>query len=172
MSDTPRRHPNVVNLSEIEPDERLKGSRIGAKFKPVGARAGASGLGCTWYEVAPGRAAMPRHFHCANEEALFVLEGTGTLRLGDATVEVKPGDWISFPVGPAHAHQLRNTGQEPLRYLGISTRHNVDVVGYPDSKKVMAAAVKPGAAWTDPAWVKLVFEEDKAVDYFHGEKVD
>jgi uncharacterized cupin superfamily protein len=172
MSESNRRHPNVVNLSEIPQAERMAGSRMGAKFKRVAEVAGARALGCSWFEVPPGRVPMPRHYHCGNEEAIFVLEGRGTCRIGDATVEIRPGDWVSFPIGPAHAHQVENTGKEPLRYLTFSTMNNVDVVGYPDSKKVMAAAIEPGGRWAESPWMRLVFEESSAVEYLKGEKID
>src|SRR5256885_14678320 len=102
----PRRPPNVVNLSEVEPETRLKGSKFGATVKWLTPQTSARGVGCGWHEVEPGRAAYPTHFHCANEEAIFILEGEGTLRIGADTVPLKPNDFVSFPVGPDHAHKL------------------------------------------------------------------
>lgn len=37
-------------------------------------------MGGSLYEVEPCRAASPRHYHLANEEAIYALEGVGTLR--------------------------------------------------------------------------------------------
>src|SRR5690242_4639516 len=110
MSEQSRRHPNVVNVSELEANKREKGTRFALASKGLGLAAGATGIGCSWYEVPPGRTAFPMHYHCANEEAAFILEGEGTLRIGDKTVPIRPGDYIALPTGPENAHQLQNTG--------------------------------------------------------------
>lgn len=168
----PRRHPNVVHSSEVEPLARESGKRMAFRFFPLGSPAGARQLGASLYEIAPGQVPFPCHFHCANEEAMFVLEGRGHVRIGEAKVAVGPGDWISFPVGPDHAHQVENTGDVPLRFLALSTTHTVDVCGYPDSKKILAVGAPHGAKYEDPRWVRKIFEEGSAVDYFKGEQVD
>ena len=112
-----RRHANVANLAEVPARGFEKGSRFALANRALGRATGAQAIGCSHYEVPPGRTAFPSHYHCANEESIYVLEGTGTLRIGAAQVEVGPGDYATFPVGPAHAHQLLNTGSGPLRYL-------------------------------------------------------
>ncbi len=168
MTTTPRRHPNVANLSELDAGTSEKGSRFGYAAKRLGQETGGSAIGCNWFEVPPGRTAFPCHYHCANEEALFVLEGNGTLRIGQDEVEVGPGDYVSFPVGPEHAHQLLNRGTAPLRYLCFSTMNKVEVVGYPDSNKLGAMA------WEGPhkpAIVRALFPNDARVDYYDGEDV-
>jgi uncharacterized cupin superfamily protein len=167
-----RRHPFVVNHRDQPTREIKVGERYGAKLTPLAQSAGAKALGANITEVLPGRAAFPRHFHCATEEAMYVLEGEGTVRLGDDTFTVGPGDWVSFPIGPAGAHQVVNHGKEPLRFLGLSNRVTADVVGYPDSKKIGASGAPPGAMWTDPPWVRAIFPEEAQVDYYHRDVVD
>lgn len=167
-----RRHPNVVNVAEVEGMERTAGTRFGATRKNLGAVTGGSALGCTWHEVAPGRAAYPRHFHTANEEAVYVLEGTGTLRIGDDEVAIGPGDYLGMPVGPEHVHQIVNSGSAPLRYLAFSTMHSVEIVGYPDSKKIGAmAALDLRSAFTGQSklWIGHIGRDADAVGYFDGE---
>lgn len=170
MSQPKRRHPNVVNLEDVAPLAMQKGTRFGMRTRRLGTATGAAGLGCSWYEVEAGRSAFPRHFHCANEESLFVLEGEGTLRLGDAEVSVRAGDYVTLPVGPTHAHELVNTGTAPLRYLCFSTLHTVEVVGYPDSKKVAALAAPDHTS--GKLWVREIFRSASAVDYYDGEDVE
>lgn len=52
---------------------------------------------------------------------------------------------LALPIGPEGAHLLLNDGAEPLRYLAFSTRVELDVMVYPDSRKVAIAAVSaPG----------------------------
>jgi uncharacterized cupin superfamily protein len=168
MPDRPRRHPNVVNLSEVEPRSESTG-RFAFSTRWFTRATGAKGVGCSWFEVLPGQTAFPAHYHCANEEAVFVLEGEGTLHLGDRMILIRAGDYATFPVGPDGAHQIVNTGHAPLRYLAMSTLLPVDVVGYPDSKKV---GVMARAGFGERPWLRSVFKADSEVDYYSGEKLD
>lgn len=165
-----RRHPHVAHVDEVPARSVEHGARFGATMRHLGVATGAKGIGATMYEVAPGRTAFPRHFHCANEEALFVLEGQGTLRIGDAEIVVGSGDYATFPVGPDHAHQLVNSGTTPLRYLCLSTLSSAEVVGYPDSKKIGAMATPSlEAARRGEFWVRHVSFESSAAAYYEGE---
>ena len=161
---------SVLNVEDANPMVMEKGSRFGSTIRPLAGPTGATKIGCNHYEVAPGRSAFPFHYHCAIEEALYILEGTGTLRLGDARREVRPGDWVSLPAGPDHAHQLLNTGTGPLRYLCLSSKATADVVVYPDSDKV-AAMASPSVNFFDTPWVKKIFRAADEVDYYDGEDI-
>jgi uncharacterized cupin superfamily protein len=68
-------------------------------------------------------------------------------------------------VGPAHTHQLLNTGNGPLRYLCFSTMQPTEVVGYPDSKKIGAMSYTPAG---EPQ-VRIMVRQDSGVDYYDGE---
>jgi len=172
MTQPDRRHPHVVNLTEVATDTDEKGSRFGYACKELGMATAGRELGCSWYEVAPGRTAFPYHYHCAEEEAIFILEGEGTLRLGSDRIAVAAGDYIALPTGPELAHQLLNTGAGPLRYLCLSTVHRVEIVGYPDSNKIGTSAYAPG---TDAApakrWVRQRFRAGASLDYYDGEDI-
>ena len=45
---------------------------------------------------------VPKHMHPNANEMQFILEGTGTIWLGDKEVRVKPGDLVIIPHGTAH----------------------------------------------------------------------
>jgi mannose-6-phosphate isomerase-like protein (cupin superfamily) len=45
---------------------------------------------------------VPKHKHPQTNEFQFILEGTGTVWLGDKEVHVKPGDLIVIPKGTPH----------------------------------------------------------------------
>jgi uncharacterized cupin superfamily protein len=164
-----RRHPNVINLMEAEARPMSRGARFGCVTRLLGRAAGGRGVGASWYEVQPGRTAFPAHWHAANEEALFILEGSGTLRIGKETVAVREGDWVTFPPGPDFAHQLVNDGDEPLRYLCLSTLVTTEIVGYPDSGKVGVASVGGGGS----PWMRALFRmEAQIADYYDRERVE
>jgi uncharacterized cupin superfamily protein len=61
-----------------------------------------------------------------------------------------------------------NDGEEPLRYLAMSTMRDPDVVEYPDSEKVgVFAGSPPGSA--EERTVHGYFRTGDAVDYWDGE---
>ncbi len=157
-----------INVLEAPIVEIERGTRFRATARRLGVAAGGQQIGCVHYEVQPGRTAFPYHYHCGLEEAIFVLEGQATLRLGDERLEVRRGDWIALPVGPATAHELVNTGASVLRYLCISTQTHADVVVYPDSNKV-AVFGSPQVDFLQPPWVRGVYRVDASVDYYDGE---
>jgi uncharacterized cupin superfamily protein len=159
-----RRHPNVVNQDEVNVMPMEKGKHR-VKMRRLGSAAGAQMLGGTLYELAPKSVSFPFHYHCATEEALYVVRGKATLRIGDERVAIRDGDWVSVPPGPEHGHQLINEGDEPIVYLCVSGNvQKVDVVGYPDSKKVAATAGtfdKPVHRW--------ISRQGESLDYWDGE---
>lgn len=170
MPDQPeRRHDNVVNADEVSSREISHADKFGATATALGTPAGGQGLGCNLFEVPPGRTAFPRHYHCAIEEAVYVLSGTGQLRIGEGRVALRPGDWVTLPPGPDHAHQVINDGDEILRYLCVSTRAHADVVGYPDSNKILATA-SPSFDFFAKPWVRSIFDGDATVGYYDGEE--
>jgi mannose-6-phosphate isomerase-like protein (cupin superfamily) len=44
----------------------------------------------------------PKHFHTATNELQYVIEGAGTMWLGDKQVAIGPGDLIIIPKGTVH----------------------------------------------------------------------
>jgi uncharacterized cupin superfamily protein len=104
---------HVVHSQDIPWSETVQGSRVAIRRKQLGAAAHGQKLGCSLLELLPGKQSWPQHYHLANEEALFVLEGSGTLRLGDERIPVTAGDYVALPPGPACAHQLLNDSTQP-----------------------------------------------------------
>ena len=44
---------------------------------------------------------VPKHMHPNTNEIQYILEGTGTIWLGEKEVRVKPGDLVVIPKGTA-----------------------------------------------------------------------
>ena len=59
---------------------------------------------------------VPKHLHPNTNEMQFILEGTGTIWLGDKEVQVKPGDLVIIPKGTAHGGT-----SAPLKAIAIKT---------------------------------------------------
>lgn len=136
----------------------------------LGAQAGGEQLGCSLYEIPPGKEAWPYHFHTGNEEAIYVLAGEGVLRTPDGETTVEPGDYAAFVAGEDGAHAIRNDGEETLRYLAISTMNDPDVSKYPDSGKIGVFAGAPPGGDSSERVASGYFEEDETVDYWKGEE--
>jgi uncharacterized cupin superfamily protein len=169
-----RRHPNVVRVDEVKAHEMTQGD-FAQNARRLGQAAGSRALGCTYYELPPGKTGFPFHFHSALEEAIYVLEGEGTLRIGKDEVAIGKGDYVAMPPGPDYCHALTNRGQAPLRYLcmsGSAIPMTLDIIAYPDSRKLaLAAGLEPGkAAWRENAWIfKLIKDDQPEVGYFDDE---
>ena len=78
----------------------------------LGEAAGSEAFG-VWHEtLAPGRRTSRTHAHLREEEAIYVLAGTPTLRLLDANgatdQPLRAGHFVSFPAGTGVAHSLMN----------------------------------------------------------------
>ena len=138
-------HPNVRHADAITPTTHAHGDTYEATRWALARATGGQQLGCSLYEIPPGKRAWPRHAHLANEEALFILSGTGTLELGDTQTPVRAGTYATLLAGPQHAHRLTNTGDAPLRYLCVSTMREPDVTLYPDTARFgVFAGAAPG----------------------------
>ena len=102
-------------------------------------------LGATVYELPPGGRST-YHFHHAAEEILIALRGRLTLRTPDGERELEEGEVVHFDRGPGGAHEQLNHSNEPVRYVVISNRGEVEVVEYPDLRQITAQALTASQA--------------------------
>jgi uncharacterized cupin superfamily protein len=162
------RHPNIVSVNEATSTTQSHGEQYLLQRKQLAALTQGKKLGCSWIELLPGKKAWPMHYHLINEEAIFVLEGEGTLRLGEARYPVKAGDYISLRCDKEGAHQMINTSQSPLRYLCFSTMEPNEIAVYPDSNKMfVCAGSAPGGPKEQRTLTKVFYPNE--VDYWEGE---
>jgi uncharacterized cupin superfamily protein len=99
---------------------------------------GAHAVGVNLTRLRAGAASALRHWHEAEDEFVYVLEGEITLiEDGQATV-LRPGDAAGFKAGVANGHHLVNRSQRDATYLEIGTRAARDRVHYPDADLIAA----------------------------------
>ena len=98
--------------------------------KSLGDATGLTGLGVHLIEVAPGHETTEYHLHYFEDEAVYVLSGSGTAEIGEQEHAIKAGDFIGYRKGGL-AHGIRNTGQETLRCLVMGQRLSHDIGDYP-----------------------------------------
>jgi uncharacterized cupin superfamily protein len=155
-----------ANLFEPEFDDESEREGFAYRDAWLGHQAGAERLGASLYEVGPGQATFPYHWHAGNEEMLIVLGGAVALRGPDGWRDLSEGEVVAFPRGEQGAHQVVNRSTEPARLLMLSEMRGPDICVYPDSGKVGPREMAPGSG---KEGLRLNFLADTAVDYWEGE---
>lgn len=160
--------PKIVNQDDVEWMERSHGEFAG-RAKLLGRATAGERLGASLYEVPPGHRSVPYHYHTGNEEAIYVLDGSGTLRLDGEEHGISAGDYVALPVGEPGAHQVHNTSEEPVRYLCFSTMEEPDAIVYPDSSKVsIMAGAAPGGPREEITY-STILDEEAEMEYWDRE---
>ena len=134
-----------------------------ARAAQLGPMLGAARSGMTVYELPPGQAVCPYHFHWGDEEWLMVIAGTPTLRTPEGERTLEPGDVACFPVGPAGAHRVGNAGEETVRVALFSNTHEFGIIEYPDSDKIGIWGRRDEA-------LDHVIRRSSELDYYEGER--
>ncbi len=157
----------VARLDEIETFANGHEDAFASRLAPLSKRLGLTKLGAMLTIVPAGKRAFPFHVHHANDELFVILKGEGEYRYGEQTHRVEAGDICAAPAG-TQAHQLINTGETDLHYLGISTSIDPEVVEYPDSNKFAALSIGAGNDFTS-ARLRYVGRTRNSLDYWDGE---
>jgi uncharacterized cupin superfamily protein len=126
----------VPNLGDLEFDDVRSGNGIHIRRARLGPTVGVTRVGASVWELPPGQAAYPFHYHLTEDEILILLEGTLSLRTPDGWSELAEGDVAGFPVGEAGAHQVVNRGESTARFLAISNSGATEAVVQPDANKI------------------------------------
>ena len=113
-----------------------KPGSVGVRTLDLGPAIGADLLGGTVAELPPGARAWPYHWEAGQEEWLFVVAGTVTVRTPDGSHCASAGEVLCFPVGPEGAHELSNMSDASCRVVLVSNRSATNVVAFPDEGRV------------------------------------
>jgi uncharacterized cupin superfamily protein len=150
----------------FEDGERPEGFR--SRRARIGYELGTELIGASLWEVPPGEAAYPYHFHYADEEMLIVLSGQPSLRTPEGIRELEEGEALRFPLGEEGAHQIVNHSQETATFLAISSAGRPDIVVRPDAETIGVVERRTPRG----GGLRLYFKRDDAVDYWEGEQSD
>src|SRR5262249_2670021 len=90
-----------------------------------------------------------RHFHVVEEEWVYVVAGSGIVRIGPLRLPVKPGTFVGFPPGPRPHHFLAEGDSTLVLLEGGERRRDEDYGFYPDlgARFSLIDGVTP---WTQP----------------------
>jgi uncharacterized cupin superfamily protein len=139
VGETAERPPSIVNVADVEPHISEHSESL-VNDRDLGRAAGSARTGLSQVTLPAGRSGYPPHCHSAEEEIFVVLEGEGTLVLGEEEHAVRAGSVIGRPPGTRVAHSFR-AGATDLAYLAYGTREPNDIVYYPRSGKVSLRGV-------------------------------
>ena len=131
---------NVIRVGQLE-IHYLQGAGNGCR------------MGCFELRVPAGSNVPPAHSHAANEEVVYVLEGTLRYRVGEETRDLQPGEVMGTPAGVVHA--FSNPHATTVRALIINTpdigadyfREMASIInadGPPDRARLMATMQRFG----------------------------
>jgi len=155
----------MPNIREPDFDDARDHPGFRALRARLARQAGSERLGLSLWEVPPGEAAYPYHYHLTEEELVVVLSGRPSLRTASGWRDLEEGEVVAFPRGEASVHQIVNRGDGTVRFLAFSTSGEPDVVVQPDSGKVGAFERRP-----EGGGMRIWFKGDDAVGYWEGEQ--
>lgn len=112
--------------------------------------------------VAPSFPWVPPHIHHNEDEAMYVLEGECTVRVGEHTRTLGPGTFVLMPRDIVHT--FSNPGTVPARVIVISSPGavisyfeeaaeltNASPTGQPDMEQLAALASRYGIEFVSSA---------------------
>jgi uncharacterized cupin superfamily protein len=155
----------VANVFDPHFDQRRDHPGFRALRARLGWQLETERLGASIWEIEPGEAAYPYHYHLGEEELVVVLMGRPSVRTDGPWRELEPGEVLAFPPGEGGGHQIANWGDSTARFLALSTSGRPDLVVYPDSGKLGAYERLP-----DRPGLSELFRLADAVDYHDGEQ--
>ena len=98
----------------------------------LGEAFGLTNLGVNLTRLKPGAQSALRHFHTAQDEFIFVLEGDAVLLTDAGETAMTAGMCAGFKAGTGNGHRLINETQEEVIYLEVGDRTPGDEGSYPD----------------------------------------
>ena len=150
----------VINISEVIAKHADKHEKFESYNKTIVPRRDDGLCRVHVYELPPGKAYCPYHYHTMSEEMFYILQGTGRLTTPEGDRMVSTGDFLFFPANANGAHKLVNSSEtEMLVYIDFDTTAPMDISFYPDSGKV--------GIWGKDT--NKLFKLSDAVEYYEGE---
>jgi uncharacterized cupin superfamily protein len=149
---------NRINLDELRSRAFSNGKYFG-DLSEVGFWIGAEKLGYQVVTLPPGARFCPVHAEFSEEELFFVLDGEPSIRTEHETLPCRKGDFIAFPTGRRHAHQVLNASAADATILLLGEAQANAFVYYPESDKLLASTPE----------VRYMVRNSPQLDYYEGE---
>jgi uncharacterized cupin superfamily protein len=132
-------YPLAVLAADVPPRTKLSiypepfGSRmVGREKRALGDLFGLKNYGVNLTRLAPNAMSALRHAHTRQDEFVYILQGSPTLRTDEGRTQLSPGMCAGFKAGTGNAHHLVNETNEDVVYLEIGDRTPGDEATWPD----------------------------------------
>lgn len=145
--------PSAPRLLVPDGGEQLQ--FLGASRMRLKYDAGSDGaLAIYEYVSEPGVTGAPQHVHHGHDETFYVVAGTYEFTIGEDTLELQPGAFLSVPRGTPHT--FRNAGTSAGRMVG--TFNPARFAGY--FRELAEIIGSTGEPPEHDAWVSLYARYD------------
>ena len=98
----------------------------------LGDAAGLTQMGINRLHLPPGVWSSQRHWHAAEDEFVYVLEGEVVLVTDTGEEVLRAGDCAGFKAGEADGHCLQNRSDREAVVLEVGRRDSGHLCDYPD----------------------------------------
>ena len=109
----------------------------GKSRRALGDANGLTQFGVNITDMEPGAVSALRHWHTAEDEFIYIIEGTPTLVTDGGEEILRPGICACFPANSGDAHRLENHSDSIVRFIEVGHRSAMEDVHYPDDDMVM-----------------------------------
>src|ERR1700676_1798819 len=120
-------------------------ARCAARMRQrLGDAAGLTDFGVNLLRLPANAWSSQRHWHSAEDEFVYVLEGEVVLVTDEGEEVLRAGDCAGFKAGAANGHHLQNRSHVEAVLLEVGARRpGEDAVDYPDVDMRWGAATGP-----------------------------
>jgi len=105
----------------------------GRKRRKLGDAAGLTQFGVNLMRLPPGSWTSQRHWHTAEDEFVWIVEGEVVLVTDEGEQTLRPGDCAGFAAGVPNGHHIQNRSDREAVLLEVGSRREAeDACDYPD----------------------------------------
>jgi uncharacterized cupin superfamily protein len=112
--------------------EPFRQAVLGRSRKRLGNTVGLDQFGVNLTRLAPGAQSSQRHWHEAEDELVYILEGEVVLVENEGETVLRPGDAAGWKAGVPNGHCLINRSTRDVVFLEIGSRAKRERAEYPD----------------------------------------
>jgi uncharacterized cupin superfamily protein len=112
--------------------EPFRQAVLGRSRKRLGNTVGLDQFGVNLTRLAPGAQSSQRHWHEAEDELVYILEGEVVLCENEGETVLRPGDAAGWKAGVPNGHCLVNRSTRDVVFLEIGSRAKRERAEYPD----------------------------------------
>jgi len=123
---------SVPERSGTSYPEPYRAAVAGRHFRQLGDQFGLSQFGVNLVRLEPGAISSQRHWHEAEDEFVYVLEGHPTLVTDEGETPLGPGAVAGFAADRPNGHHLVNRTDRQVLFLAVGTRAIAERCHYPD----------------------------------------